>query len=246
MSTSTATADLGTSLDPGAILQLGLGFWGSKTLLSAVELGLFTVLGAGSLSVEELRDRLGLAERGATDFLDALVALGMLNRTDGRYSNTRATAAFLDRSSPAYVGGLLEMANARLYPYWGSLTEALRTGEPQSEVKSGGDFFGALYADPERLAQFMSSMTGLSMGCAHAIAEQFPWDEHRVFIDVGAAEGGVAVAVAERHDHITGGGFDLPPVRPLFERYVERAGLTPRLRFHAGDFFTDEWPQADV
>ena len=124
-----------STLTPGAILQVGLGFWGSKTLLSAVELGVFTQLGDGPLPGEELAARLGLHSRSRWDFLDALVALGMLEREDGAYRNTPHTALFLDRSSPSYIGGLLEMANARLYPFWGSLTDALRSGQPQNEVR---------------------------------------------------------------------------------------------------------------
>ena len=148
---------------PDAIMQLGLAFWGSKTLLSAVEMRLFAVLGdAGPLDAEQLRERLSLHPRGARDFFDALVALGMLERSAGRYSNTPATELFLDPAKSSYMGGILEMANARLYPFWGSLTEGLRTGKPQSEAKTGGDFFASVYADPGRLAQFAGAMSGLS------------------------------------------------------------------------------------
>src|ERR671925_506423 len=125
---------------PDAIMKLGSAFWGSKTLLSAVELGLFSELAAsGPLAAEELRDRLGLHERSARDFFDALVALGMLERGDEAYRNTPATERFLDRAKPSYVGGMLEMQNARLFGFWNSLTEALRTGNPQNEAKTGGD-----------------------------------------------------------------------------------------------------------
>jgi hypothetical protein len=96
-------------------MRLGMGFWGSKALLSAVELGLFSELAAsGPLEVEALRERLGLHDRSARDFFDALVALGMLERADGRYRNTQAAELFLDRAKPSYIGGILEMANARL------------------------------------------------------------------------------------------------------------------------------------
>ena len=125
------------------ILQLGLGFWASKTLLSAVELGVFTQLSQGPLPTEVLIARLGLNGRGASDFLDALVALGMLERGGGA-ANTAATDLFLDKNKQVHVGGLLEMANARLYSFWGSPTEALKTGRPQNEVKHGGDFFASL------------------------------------------------------------------------------------------------------
>jgi hypothetical protein len=232
---------------PEAILQLGFGFWGSKTLLSAVELGVFSELAdAGALDGDALRERLGLHARSATDFFDALVALGMLEREDGRYANTPATDLFLDRAKPSYVGGILEMANARLYGFWGSLTEGLRTGASQNEAKGGGSFFEALYADPARLAQFAQAMSAVSGGTAQAIAAKFPWRDHGSVIDIGCAEGAVPVQIALAHEHITGGGFDLPAIEPIFDAYVARFGLRERLSFTAGDFFTDPLPKADV
>jgi precorrin-6B methylase 2 len=232
---------------PEGIMQLGLGFWGSKTLLSAVELGLFSQLaGAGPLDAEHLRERLGLHPRSARDFFDALVALGMLEREDGRYRNTSATEMFLDRAKPSYVGGLLEMANARLFGFWNGLTEGLRDGQPQNEVKTGGDFYEVLYADPARLREFLRAMTGISAGAAQAIAGSFAWERYQTVIDVGCAEGCVPVELARAHDHISGGGFDLPAVGPFFDQYVSAAGLADRLRFYPGDFFVDPLPQADV
>src|SRR5215470_12792678 len=148
---------------PEKILQTGLAFWPSKTLLSAIEIGVFTELARGPEAFEPLRGRLGLHERSARDFLDTLVALGFLTRSGDRYANTEETNLFLDRGKRSYVGGILEMANRRLYPFWGSLTEALRTGLPQNEIKSGGTgLFEALYADPARLKEFLAAMTGLS------------------------------------------------------------------------------------
>jgi hypothetical protein len=240
---STAAAAAST---PEGILQLGLGFWGSKTLLSAVELGVFSQLADGPLQGEELAARIGLHQRAWQDFLDALVALGMLTREDGAYGNTPATAAFLDRAQPSYIGGMLEMANARLYPFWGSLTEALRSGSPQNEAKHGGDFFSELYRDRGRLKQFLHAMTGLSMGAHKAIAAKFPWERHATFADVGCAEGGLPVELALAHEHLTGIGFDLAPSGGPFDEYVRSFGLEQRLHFQPGDFFADPLPNADV
>jgi O-methyltransferase domain/Dimerisation domain len=232
---------------PDAIMQLGLAFWGSKTLLSAIELGVFSELaGEATLDGEELRDRLGLHPRSATDFFDALVALGMLERDQDGYANTPATELFLDRAKPSYVGGLLEMANARLYPFWGSLTDGLRSGEPQNEAKVGEDFFATLYSDPARLAQFAGAMSAVSVGAGQAIAERFPWGDHQTVIDIGCAEGAVPVQIALAHEHITGGGFDLPPLEPIFDSYVAKFGVGGRLSFTGGDFFAEPLPQADV
>jgi hypothetical protein len=228
-------------------LELGSAFWGSKTLLSAIELGLFSELAAsGPLDADVLRERLGLHERSARDFFDALVALGMLEREGGEYANTPATDLFLDRGKPTYVGGMLEMMNARLFGYWNSLSEGLRTGMPQNEAKAGGDFFETLYSEPPRLRGFLKAMSGLSAGPARAIAAAFPWERHQTVIDVGCAEGCVPAQIALAHEHLNGGGFDLPAVGPFFDEYVAAAGLGERLRFYEGDFFADELPRADV
>jgi SAM-dependent methyltransferase len=224
-----------------------MAFWGSKTLLSAVELGVFTELAKdGPLDAAALTERLGLHRRSARDFVDALVALGMLQRHGDRYANTPETGQFLDRAKPSYVGGFLEMANARLYPFWGALTEALRSGLPQNEAKRGESFFPALYADPARLEAFLKAMTGISLPSAQAIARQFPWAQYRTFLDIGCAQGGLPVQVALAHPHLSGGGMDLPVVRPIFEAYVTSHDLHDRLRFHPGDFFRDPLPSADV
>lgn len=236
-------------MSPEAILQLGMGFWGSKALLSAVELGLFTTLEeAGPLEAAAIGTRHGLHPRGLHDFLDALVALRMLGRdAAGRYANTAETAAFLVRGKPGYVGGLLEMANARLYPFWGRLTEALRSGLPQNEARDGGpDPFKAIYADPAVLAGFLGAMTGVSRPNAAAIARAFPWEGRRTLADIGCAQGGCLAEILRAHPHLTGIGFDLPPVQPVFEAFAREQRLEDRMRFIPGDFFAQPMPGAEV
>jgi hypothetical protein len=228
-------------------MQVGLGFWASKTLLSAIEMELFTQLAGHPQDFETLRARTGLHPRSARDFLDALVGLGFLERADGVYRNAPDTDAFLDKRKPSYVGGILEMANARLFGFWNSLTEALRTGELQNEAKGGGvPFFQELYADPARLKQFAAAMTGISHGASLQIAARFPWADYKTFADVGTAQGDTAVQIALANPHLTGYGFDLPEIGPVFEEYVDQNGLGERLAFVPGDFFTGELPAADV
>jgi O-methyltransferase domain/Dimerisation domain len=232
---------------PENLLRLGVGFWGSKTFLSAVELKVFTELAKGDADWESLSRKIGLHHRGARDFLDALVALEVLDRTDGKYRNTPETEMFLDQGKPSYIGGLFEMANARLYPFWGSLTEALRTGQQQNEAKgSSADMFEALYSDREKLCGFLSAMSGVSAGAAHAIAAKFAWKDYASFVDVGTAQGIVPVTLARAHAHLSGTGFDLPQVKPIFEDFVVQNGLSERVKFRAGDFFRDKLPKADV
>ncbi|WP_413797220.1 methyltransferase [Streptomyces iranensis] len=233
-------------ISPEPILEVGLGFMASKVLLTAVELDLFSRLAEGPRTGGDLAGVLGLHPRGAADFLDALVALGFLERSEGVYRNSPSADTFLDRAKATYAGGILEMANSRLYPFWGSLTEALQTGKPQNEHKQGGDVFDAIYHGQEGLERFLHGMTGLSMGKAMVIAQRFPWADYRTVLDVGGAVGCVPVAVAQRHPHMSGGVFELPRVRPVFEKYVASFGLEDRLTFHGGDFFADDLPGADV
>jgi O-methyltransferase domain/Dimerisation domain len=234
------------AVTPANIFSLGFGFWASKVLLSAVELGLFTELAKGPADLAGLSRQLGLHDRSARDFLDALVALKLLDRRGGLYCNTAETDLFLDRAKPSYAGGLLEMANSRLYESWGFLTEALKTGRNQNEAKESGDVFAALYADPDRLRLFLAAMSGVSLGAAQAIAAKFPWQDYKTFVDVGAAQGTVPVTIARAHNHLSGAGYDLPEVKPIFEEFIAQQGVSDRVKFLAGNFFTDPLPAADV
>ena len=237
--------------NPSHIMQVGTGFWASKTLLSAVELELFTHLGDEAMTGEEVGERLSLHPRAIYDFLDTLVALQFLERDgdggDGRYRNTAETAAFLNKRSPAYIGGILEMFNARTYRFWGDLTEALQTGKPQNEIKhTGKPMFEELYSDPARLEQFMDAMQGASLGNFQALAEKFDFSKYDTLCDVGGAAGQLSMIVARRHPHIRCTTLDLPVVAPIAERAIAAAELTDRVIVASGDFFADPFPQADV
>ena len=236
------------NITPDRILQTGLGFWASKTLLSAVELGVFTALAEQPADLAGLQERLGIHPRSARDFFDALVALGFLERENGVYRNTPETEAFLDKTKPSYIGGILEMANHRLYPYWGQLTPALRSGEHQNESKSKGteDLFATVYADSAKLEEFLRAMTGVSRGANLAIAQKFPWSNYRTCADIGTAQGDLVTQITLANPPLRGLGFDLPEVAPVFEKYIQANGLGDRVSFQPGDFFRDELPTADV
>jgi len=212
-----------------------------------VEMEVFTELAKHPEDLATLTGRLGLHPRSSRDFLDALVALGFLERRDGIYSNAPSTDLFLDKHKPSYIGGMLEMANRRLFLHWNKLTTALRTGQPQGEAgPSGEDTFAALYADPERLKGFLRAMTGISRGANMTIAAKFPWAHYKTVADAGPAQGDLLAQIALKNPHLSGIGFDLAEVGPVFEEYMEENGLSSRVRFEAGSFFTDPLPKADV
>jgi hypothetical protein len=210
-------------------------------------MGLFTELAQHPEDLDAVQSRLGLHPRSARDFLDTLVALGFLERNNGIYSNTPETDLFLDKKKPSYIGGILEMANQRLYAHWSHLTEGLRTGLPQNEVRGGGQpIFETLYADPARLKIFLKAMTGISHGSALAIAAKFPFGNYEIVCDVGTAQGDTAAQIALAHPHLKVFGFDLPEVGPIFEEYASQLGLDGRLTFVPESFFENPLPSADV
>jgi hypothetical protein len=237
---------VGMDLTPDRIFQVGSGFWSSKTLLAAVELEVFTILGEAPLDGESLKRRLGFQDRGARDFFDTLVALGFLEREEGVYRNAPDSAFFLDKARPSYIGGMLEMASRRLYGFWDHLIPALRSGLPQNEVKTGEEPFATIYADPDRLRGFLRAMTGVSRGANLAIARNFPWSDYKTCADVGTAQGDLVAQIALAHPHLRGIGYDLPVVGPVFGEYIAGLGLAGRVAFEAGDFFAGELPQVDV
>ena len=106
--------------------------------------------------------------------------------------------------------------------------------------------FETIYADPARLKEFLKAMSGVSRGANMAIAAKFPWAQYKTVVDAGPAQGDLLVQVALKNLHLLGIGFDLAEVGPIFEEYVEANGLSRRVQFQAGSFFTDALPKADV
>jgi len=240
-----------SSPTPDAILQTAFGFWNSKVLLTAVTFDLFTKLGPCQLTGAELGKELHLHPHGIADFLDALVAMKFLERegegSEAKYFNTPATALYLDRNSPRYVGGILEMLNSRLFKFWDDLPDALRTGQPQNETKHGGkNIFEELYGDPAKLEQFLDAMAGLSRINFEALADKFDFSRYRTLCDVGGATGLLSIEVAKKHPHIECISFDLPPVEPVARKHIAAAGLNDRVRVASGDFFQNPLPKAEV
>jgi len=203
------------------------------------------------LSGEELGVELGLHPRGTSDFFDALVAMRFLDRegdgSSATYFNTPASSLYLVQNSPWYVGGWLVMLNDRLFKFWHDLPEALRTGQPQNEIKHGEKgVFEALYAELPKLEQFMGAMTGLSRINFEAFAAKFDFSRFGTLCDVGGATGLLSIEVAKKHPHLRCTSFDLPPVEPIARKHIAAAGLTECISTCSGDFFNDPLPKADI
>jgi hypothetical protein len=238
-------------IDPSKIMQIGMGFWASKTLLTAVNLDLFTHLAQEELSAHVIKDKLGLHNRGLYDFLDTLVALGFLKRRGlketASYSNSEDTNLFLDKNKPSYIGGMLEMSNNRLYPFWNNLEDGLKTGLPQNEVKTGGKpIFEELYADKKRLREFLKAMGSVQMGNFISFAKSFNFSKYNSHCDLGGAGGHLSVQIAKQYPHMECITYDLPPVGPVATENITAMGLSDRISVQSGDFFKDDIPEVDV
>lgn len=238
-------------VDPSRIMQTGMGFWGSKTLLTAVKLDLFTHLSSKPLKGEEIKSRFDFHGRGLYDFLDALVALGFLNRNgykeSATYSNAPDADAFLVKNKPSYIGGLLVMANNRLYPFWNYLEEGLKTGKPQNEVRDGRKpLFEEIYADRDKTREFVNAMAGAQAGNFITFATQFDFSGYSTLCDIGGAGGQLSVQIAMHQPHMKCITFDLPQVCPIAAENVSFMGVADKVQIHAGDFFTDDFPKSDI
>jgi hypothetical protein len=234
-------------------MQIGMGFFLTKSLLTAVKFEVFTLLSGTQLTGKEIKQKLGLrtTDRHVYDWLDALVSVGFLNREgvmdSAKYSNGIDTAVFLDKNKPSYIGGILEMSNSRLYRFWSDLEDGLVTGEPQNEAKSGNmGFFTDLYKDPVRLQEFMDAMTGIQMGNFMTLCNKFDFGKYKTMLDVGGADATLSILVCQQFPKIHCTSFDLPPVEPIAKKKIAKAGLSDRIQFLGGDFLKDSLPKADI
>lgn len=237
--------------NPSKIMQIGMGFWASKTLLTAVNIALFTHLGKGPKSGKQIQKILDLHKRSLYDFLDTLVALGFLVREgikeNAVYSNAADADLFLDKNKPTYIGGILEMSNNRLYPFWNDLEEALKTGKPQNESKSGdAPLFEAIYADEHTLREFLHAMGGVQAGNFDFFARNFDFSDFNTHCDIGGSGGNLCVHIAKNNKHIKCLSFDLPPVEAIASSNFKALGLNDRVEAVSGDFFKDDLPKADL
>lgn len=237
--------------DPSKIMQIGMGFFASKTLLTAVNMGLFTFIGDGSKTLQEIKEKFKLHNRSIYDFLDALVALGFLERSgikeSSEYSNQLEAKIFLDKNKPSYIGGILEMANNRLYPFWADLDEALVSGKPQNESKHGdGSIFEVIYRDPKILKEFINGMAGVQLGNFIKLSKTFDFNNYKTVCDIGGSGAHLTMQLATENPHLECISWDLPPVEPIAKKNIEARGLTERVKTQTGDFFKDEFPKADV
>ncbi|MFY1659264.1 methyltransferase [Micromonospora sp. WMMD1274] len=248
MSTTTKNPT-GKPLTPQPVHETLMAYCGSKLLMSAVEVDLFTTLAQEPATEAQLRRRLNLHPRFAGHFLSALEALGFLERDGDVYRNAALADQFLDRSRPTNIVGFAEMTSDTFYPAWGRFTKALRTGQAQAPLPPDDDqhlFRVNATKEPDRVRRFMTAMDSHSTRMGEELSNVLDWSGYHSFADLGGARGNLAAVIAKAHPHLTGVCFDRPQSRPFFDEHIGRLGLADRVTFESGDFFADELPEVDV
>jgi SAM-dependent methyltransferase len=233
---------------PGALLGQAMAFQSAKLVLTGLEIGLFTLLSNGPATESQIRDGLSLHARGTSHFLLALVEVGALERSGDLFHNSPAVQRFLvPGNGDGYMGGFLTAANRVMYPAWGKLAEALRTGEPQAATYTGeADMFDQLYGNEAKKSDFVSMAEDASRPLIPALAKAFDWSGVSTVLELGGCRGNVLAHIVKAHPHLEGTVLDLPQLEPAFTEHMANLGMTGRLSFHSADFFNDELPQSDV
>ncbi|PTA47669.1 methyltransferase [Micromonospora sp. RP3T] len=233
--------------DSSAFLSIANRFAEARCLLAADELGVFGLLKAGPLSTGEICAKLALNEQAAPDFLNVLVALGILRRTgDDEFANSPAADRYLVPDSPGYLGSTLTFYNNSLYARWQNLAALLTRTEDAATDGNARENFSAILDDPDQARHLLAMMKEVNRSTGPALVEAVDWSGRQSVADLGGADGRHLTEIVSAHPHLRGVVFDLPQVRPFALEQIAAAGLEGRVDFHPGNFFTDEFPPADV
>ena len=226
-------ADQPRDWTPASIREVATGFQASRVLLTAIELRIFSVMTSEGLTSAEVASRIGSEARATDRLLNALCAIGLLWKRQGRFRNTSASARFLDESSPEFVAGLGHTAG--LWRTWSGLTETVRQGTPapRPAINDRGDSW---------VKPFIAAMHYRAQQQAPVVAGLISLDGVARVLDVGGGSGAFAMAFVKRQPHVTAVVFDLPAVAPLAQRHINEAGLSDRITVQVGDYLQDPLP----
>ncbi|MEO8597515.1 MAG: methyltransferase [Candidatus Solibacter sp.] len=234
--------------DPQPVLDLIEAFRRSKTMFTAVSMGIFDALRQAPASAADLAAKLKANRDAMTSLLDACAALGLLEKRGGVYHNTPAAAAYLCADSPHTLRGYVRYSDAALYRMWGNLEDAVREGAPRWAQTFGldGPIFSAFFRTDESMRDFLMGMHGFGMLTSPQVVTAFDLSRFHRLVDLGGATGHLAIAACERYPELRATVFDLPRAGALAREQVTQSAARDRIEIAAGDFFTDALPAADL
>jgi acetylserotonin N-methyltransferase len=235
-------------IDPSPVLELIDAFRKSKVLLVAQSLGIFDRLYNRSATLNELSVELEANADALERLLDACVGLDLLSKRNGTYTNLPIADVYIRRESPQTLSGYIHYSETALYPLWANLESAVREGHHQWSRTFGGDgpLFSHFFKTEESKRDFLAGMNGFGMLSSPAVVAAFDLSHFRRLVDLGGATGHLPIAACERYPNLQAAVFDLPAVVPVAREYIARSSTPDRLEVIAGDFFSDELPDADL
>ena len=214
------------------LLQLSGGYWSACALHAGVKLDLFTPLAERRHTASGLGEFLMIDTRGLAMLLNALAAMGLLEKQGDDYAATSFAAEFLGRTSPAYVGHII-MHHHHLMASWAHLDEAVKSGGPIRNRDSHGD-------DEAMRESFEMGMFNLAMQIAPMIVSRIDLSGRRRLLDLGGGPGTYAIHFCRHNPDLRAVVYDLPSTRRFAEQTIDRFGLNGRISFEAGDFDSDD------
>lgn len=233
------------------VIDTGFAFQQAQVLLTALKFDLFTVLEKSSMTGNQIKDSLGLHPRGLWDFLDCLLCMGFLKRVgDGDnaiYSNSEDASRYLNRKSPYYAGGLLELADSRLYELWGNLADAIKNGTPQNEtLEQGKSYYDTIYADPILTEKFANAMAGASGENYRLLTEKFDFSKYKSLCDVGGSTALFSICITNSYSNIRCISYDLEAMETIAKNNVKKYDLEKHITVVSGDFLKEPLPKAEI
>jgi acetylserotonin N-methyltransferase len=234
--------------DPAPVLDLIQAFRRSKTMFAAVSLGVFDILDNGASDLASLTQKLDANGDALERLLDGCVALGLLEKKTGLYSNSPVASTYLTRSSPNTLRGYILYSDQALYPMWGNLKAAIHEGTNRWEQTFGGKakLFDHFFRTDEAHRDFLSGMNGFGQLSSPAVIAAFDLSRFRRFVDLGGGTGHLVLAACARYPELQGEIFDIPNAIATAKSYVGNRAESSRVMLNAGDFFTDPLPEADI
>ena len=212
-------------------------FWESRILHTAVELKLFDAIGGKTLSARDIASSLSTEPRATEILLNALVAMGLLNKDGSGFSNTPSSAKYLLTHSPEYYGEMI-LFDASLWGVWENLPESVRTGKPAKEP----DMFQRSPEETERFIMAMHSLVN-SRGDAELVAPMLGLEGVNSMLDVGSGPGTYPVAFLRKHPHLNITIFDLPATLEVTRKVLKKEGLCGRIKLYEGDYNNTPLPR---
>jgi acetylserotonin N-methyltransferase len=234
--------------DTALILDLVEAFRRSKTMFTAVQLGIFDALAETPQTLAALTQRLALNEGALLRLLSGCVALGLLHKEDGTYFNTPASTRLLTSGGPDTLAGYIRYSDQSLYPLWGRLEEAVRSGSNRWEEVFGSRnaLFDHYFRNETSAASFIGGMHGFGQIASQRIAEAFDLSQFKNLVDLGGATGHLCVAACTAWPQLRATVLDLPAVEKYARAYVSGTAVAGQIAFCAADFFADPLPPADL